>query len=151
MPRASITLRVVSLPTCIAPANYFALGEIRQPSCLAGLYHAIYGTDDFPQGLVGLESRNRVRELIGDEVETLVYVYAACDRSFTYGQIIREAQPKYRDRFTGRVFAFDSSLQSSLCELTLANELGIASSDRAHLERYRKRYNSLLGSFEGGA
>ncbi|HEX7080648.1 MAG TPA: hypothetical protein VF329_06515 [Gammaproteobacteria bacterium] len=120
-----------------------------EPICLAGLYHAVYGTDDFPHMLIGLESREQVRELIGEMAERLVYIYGACDRSFTYRQIIRESGPQYRDRFTGRTFALDHSLLSSLCELTLANELEIASRDKAHLEKYRKQYLTLFGSFEG--
>jgi|SRR5690606_31474626 len=119
-----------------------------EPICLAGLYHAVYGTDDFPHMLIGLENREQVREVIGEMAERLVYVYGACDRSFTYRQIIREPEPQYRDRFTGRTFVLDHSLLSSLCELTLANELEIASRDKAHLAAYRERYLTLFGSFE---
>src|SRR5690606_7923389 len=91
--------------------------------------------------LAGLLSPKIVsKEILDRPTERLVYVYGACDRSFTYRQIIREPEPQYRDRFTGRTFVLDHSLLSSLCELTLANELEIASRDKAHLAAYRERY-----------
>ncbi|WP_198347735.1 DUF6817 domain-containing protein [Nocardia terrae] len=56
---------------------------------LAGLCHAMYGTDGFNQPLVDLSQRPTVAALIGDRAEALVYFYCSCDRQAVY----RNSQP----------------------------------------------------------
>lgn len=43
----------------------------------AGLCHAFYGTDGFPTALLPLARRAELAEVIGEEAESLVYLYAA--------------------------------------------------------------------------
>lgn len=45
-----------------------------QNVCLAGLYHSIYGTDEFDQSVRVL--RERVKELIGEYSENLVFIFS---------------------------------------------------------------------------
>lgn len=52
----------------------------RDALCLAGLYHAVYGTDGISGRLVELGARKAIAAVIGDEAERMVYLYAACDR-----------------------------------------------------------------------
>src|SRR5690349_17729944 len=51
---------------------------------LAGLAHAVYGTDGFDLVLLAPTDRGTLRDLVGDPAESLVYLYGACDRSRTW-------------------------------------------------------------------
>jgi hypothetical protein len=91
----------------------------------AGLCHAVYGTDGFPQALVDHLSRGQVRDVIGHEAEQTVYLYASCDRRFVFPQLGSD-HLRFRDRFTDEVFAPDPAGLRDFVELTFANELDVA-------------------------
>ncbi|MDT0308138.1 hypothetical protein RM780_14365 [Streptomyces sp. DSM 44917] len=97
---------------------------------LAGLCHAFYGTDGFPTALLPLERRPQLAALIGIEAESLVYLYAGCDRRATYPALPSE-DGAFRDRFTGQTFVPSPRRRRDFAELTAANELDIAASDPA--------------------
>lgn len=91
---------------------------------LAGLAHAVYGTDGFGPLLVELSDRPIVVKVIGERAEALVYLYASCDRAATYPGI-DNSPVIFRDRFTGKDFQpADADLRAFL-ELTAANELDV--------------------------
>ncbi|WP_158888000.1 alpha/beta fold hydrolase [Amycolatopsis anabasis] len=92
---------------------------------LAALCHAIYGTDGFPHPLLPLDRRARLRAAIGDEAETLVHRYGACDRSKTYPHLGATPLP-LTDRFTGEVADLATTDLADFALLTLANELDVA-------------------------
>ncbi|MFB4299987.1 alpha/beta fold hydrolase [Actinomadura sp. NTSP31] len=92
---------------------------------LATLCHAAYGTDGFPHALLPLDRRARLRETIGDEAESLVYLYDACDRSETYARLGAAPLP-LTDRFTGEVVALAGADLTGFALLTVANELDVA-------------------------
>ena len=94
--------------------------------CLAGLCHAVYGTDGFAVALRGLGRRPEVAETIGADVEELVYLYASCDRKFLYPQIGFDDRISFRDRFTGQVFSLSEERLRQFADLTLANECDVA-------------------------
>ncbi len=97
----------------------------------AGLCHAAYGTDGFPKALLSLDRRSELQSVIGSDSEHLVYLYASCDRNFTYATIGSSRAVRFRDRFTGEIF---EPLASDLCcfaELTFANELDLVEQSRA--------------------
>ena len=55
---------------------------LSQDICIAGLFHAVYGTTYFKHNLT--ISREEVRELIGDYAEHLVYTFCSMpDRTTT--------------------------------------------------------------------
>ena len=54
---------------------------------LAGLCHAVYGTDGFATALLNLDERQRLSVAVGPDVEAVVYFYGSCDRGFFYPQI----------------------------------------------------------------
>ncbi|MGH8544998.1 MAG: DUF6817 domain-containing protein [Gammaproteobacteria bacterium] len=116
--------------------------------CMAGLYHAVYGTDGFPDQLVPLDQRETIATLVGSEAEKLVYFYGACDRSYFYQEISLGDNPSYRDRFTGETFKPTRNVVSSFCELTFANELEIASKTKAFFDQY-PHITKLFNRFEG--
>jgi hypothetical protein len=114
--------------------------------CLAGLYHAVYGTAGFDDALLPLARRADVAAVIGPLAEALVYLFAACDRADFYPRLARrEAPVRMRDRFTGTDLALDAPALAGLCELTLANELDIAlHGDGAVRESQAHRVAALL-------
>jgi hypothetical protein len=92
---------------------------------LAGLSHAMYGTDGFATALLRLEERPLLQSVIGKEVEGLVYIYASCDRSKVYARL-GDAPLDFRDRFTQTSFLLSEPEAAALVEMTVVNELDIA-------------------------
>ncbi|MFF8277481.1 DUF6817 domain-containing protein [Streptomyces lateritius] len=92
---------------------------------LAGLCHAFYGTDGFARNLLPLERREELAAAIGAEAEELVYLYASCDRDFSYAGL-REEDGPFRDRFTSAVRTPTLRRRADFAELTAANELDLA-------------------------
>jgi hypothetical protein len=99
-----------------------ASGEL----ALAGLCHAVYGTDGFPVSLLTIDRRDLVSEAIGTEAESIVYLYASCDRQFLYPQIGTEGVVTFRDRFTSNITVPTAKQIQLLVDLTLANEADVA-------------------------
>ncbi len=91
---------------------------------LAGLCHAVYGTDGFDHPLVDLSCRADVAGVVGPDAEAVVYRYASCDRRFTFPHLGRDPV-KFRDRFTGEVDAVEPTQLQEFMELTFANELDV--------------------------
>ncbi len=92
----------------------------------AGLCHACYGTDGFHTALLDLRQRNQLRRVIGDEVEQVVYLYASCDRGYTYPRLAAVTLDEFRDRFIGAIRTPSKQSLHDFMELTFANELDIA-------------------------
>jgi hypothetical protein len=92
---------------------------------LAGLCHAFYGTDGFATALGSPGRRDELAAITGEEAERLVYLYASCDRRFSYPHLAEPAGP-FKDRFTDTVLHPSLSLRRDFAELTAANELDIA-------------------------
>jgi hypothetical protein len=92
---------------------------------LAGLCHAFYGTDGFATALGDSSCRDELAAVIGQEAERLVYLYASCDRRFSYPRLAERTGP-FKDRFTGTVLRPPLALRQDFAELTAANELDIA-------------------------
>ena len=135
--------------------TYKLLMEWNNPAyiCDAGLYHAVYGTH--PMKRLGISHaeyspshRPKIREIIGEESEQLVYLYGACDRDYLYPQI---GSPKaiYRDRFTGMKLDLSSEKLKGILEITMANELEICISGTLFKENNRNNYIELFNRFKG--
>jgi hypothetical protein len=93
--------------------------------CLAGLAHAVYGTDGFAPHLLELEERHLLTAAAGSEAEALVYLYASCDRGAVYPQFERPGPIEFRDRFTGKASRPSEDELRDFADLTLANEFEI--------------------------
>jgi catechol 2,3-dioxygenase-like lactoylglutathione lyase family enzyme len=91
----------------------------------AGLCHACYGTDGYPQTLLALAERPVLAALIGTRAESLVYLYGSCDRGAVYRALGRAGPVSFRDRFTGRMHTPPEPDVRAFTELTAANELDI--------------------------
>src|SRR5690242_5488183 len=74
--------------------TYSLLSEWGNPEfvCDAGLYHAVYGTQPMkelgiPHKDYSASDRPKIAAIIGPQAESLVYLYAACDRDYFYPNI----------------------------------------------------------------
>ncbi|APU44872.1 hypothetical protein BSL84_32360 [Streptomyces sp. TN58] len=114
----------------------------------AGLCHAFYGTDGFPEVLLPLARRAELAEVIGGEAEAIVYLYAACDRAASY-PALGHARASYRDRFTGGVHSPALEARRDLAELSAANELDLARVDPAFRAAWGGELLALFGRLRG--
>jgi hypothetical protein len=117
--------------------------------CAAGLYHAVYGTDGYQPALMPLADRNVISTLIGPEAEALAYLYGACDRKDFYPRIGTGDQLMFADRFTNSKYAIERVQLAALCELTIANELEIASDSAEFRARNGASISRLLERMSG--
>jgi hypothetical protein len=117
--------------------------------CVAGLYHAVYGTDGYNPALTLLDGRKSIAALIGTTAEELAYLYGACNRNVFYPRIGTEAQLRFADRFTNTEYAIEASQLTSLCELILANELEIASNSAEFRAKYGAALSKLFERMSG--
>ncbi|GAB2812366.1 hypothetical protein GCM10027176_16100 [Actinoallomurus bryophytorum] len=113
---------------------------------LAGLCHAFYGTDGFPTALGDVNRRDELAAVIGDEAEHLVYLYAACDRDFSYSRLAVDGAP-YKDRFTGIESHETPQTRRDIAEITAANELDLAQVNEDFREAYGPALLGLLTSW----
>ncbi|XVQ11101.1 DUF6817 domain-containing protein [Spirillospora sp. CA-255316] len=113
---------------------------------LAGLTHAFYGTDGFPQALGNIGERHVLSAAVGAQAEELVYFYGACDRAHTYPGIAN-AGGTYRDRFTGTTCIPPEPLRKAFAEITVANELDIMRVSAEMRARHGKELRELFLSW----
>ena len=115
----------------------------RDPLCVAGLYHAIYGTGGIRGELIPLARRSVIVGIIGAEAEAIVYLYAACDRDAFHPRIGTPRATEFVDRFTASEYSIPVSMLADFCELTLANELELARASAAFLAKHRRELAEL--------
>ena len=102
--------------------------EADEPTCLAGLCHAAYGTQGFPTALVPVTSRATLRDAIGADAEAIVYRYGACDREATYPGL-GSVKATFTDRFTGSLEVVSGDALRAFALVTIANELDLVRLD----------------------
>jgi len=117
----------------------------RPALCLAGLYHAVYGTDGIRGSLVALEHRSAIAGIIGSEAESVAYLYGACDRDAFHPRIGTGAPLQFVDRFTLSEYPIQDTALRDFCELTLANELDLVQSSDAFSIKHRGELARLAG------
>ncbi|MEV4135434.1 DUF6817 domain-containing protein [Dactylosporangium sp. NPDC049742] len=112
---------------------------------LAGLAHAVYGTDGFDLRLLDPADRATLRYLIGEAAERLVYLYGACDRGRTWRQLPDTG--KVWNRFTNEAESLDPVLLRPFADLSIVNELDVVEQDPAVAEQYGADFRSLFTSW----
>jgi hypothetical protein len=112
---------------------------------LAGLAHAVYGTDGFDLALLDPADRATLRTLIGTPAENLVYLYGACDRGRTWRQLADSGE--VWNRFTNQVEALDPALLQPFVDISIVNELDVVERDPAVAERYGAYLRTLFASW----
>ncbi len=120
--------------------------------CLAGLCHAVYGTDGFETALLDISQRDEVKAAIGEGAEAFVYFYASCDRKFFY-PLIGCRPLRFRDRFTQAEFEPAENMVCACVELLLANDVEISYREerfldytRAHVSEFFLRSKDFVSS-----
>ena len=116
----------------------------RDALCIAGSYHAIYGTHGFQPALASIAARSRIAEIIGAEAESIVYRYGSCDRDLFHPRIGGPEQLRLADRFARSEHVMSEPQLRDFCELTFANELELASAGAMR----PKRRTELTDLFE---
>ncbi|WP_430502906.1 DUF6817 domain-containing protein [Micromonospora trifolii] len=109
---------------------------------LAGLTHAVYGTDGFPRGLLHWSDRDSLRSVVGTAAETLVYLYGACDRDRTWLSLT-DTTTVY-DRFIGQPWRLDASQLVAFVDLSIVNELDVIEQNPAMLTDHGTYFNELF-------
>jgi hypothetical protein len=121
----------------------------REAVCLAGLYHAVYGTDGITGALVGLRERGAIAATIGTEAEALAYLYGACARDVFHPRIGTPQQLRFADRFRGSEYAISERSLRDFCEITVANEIELARANERFRHKHRKALAHLFARMQG--
>ena len=95
----------------------------RPALCDAGLFHSIYGTEHFEPTAVPLTRRDEVRQLIGEEAESLVWLYSMMRRDQFFQDLGKDRNPSVQHRETGEQIALSGTQHQDLLTLLLANSL----------------------------
>lgn len=92
--------------------------------CLGGMFHSIYGTQQFQGFTLPLERRGEVRAMIGERAEQLGYWNCAMYRPTFDETAIRGEPPfRYEDRITGEVIELSEGDFDDLCRIHLCDWL----------------------------
>ncbi|TRU11014.1 MAG: hypothetical protein EWV75_12935 [Microcystis wesenbergii Mw_QC_S_20081001_S30D] len=110
--------------------------------CLAGLCHALYGTQTFPVALVSFSKRQEIAALIGEEAEKLAYYYSIITRQhFTENLKKNTNNLAIKSRLDGSIIPIQESEFIQLLEIFLADHLEQIFSINY---RYRYQYQSFF-------
>jgi len=109
---------------------------------LAGLTHAVYGTDGFARSLLAWSDRDSLQSVVGRTAEALVYLYGACDRTRTWPSLADTAT--VHDRFTGRPERMSVSQLVPFVDLSIVNELDVIEQNPAMLEKHGDYFGDLF-------
>jgi hypothetical protein len=112
---------------------------------LAGLAHAVYGTDGFDVVLLDPADRTTLRDIIGESAERLVYLYGACDRGRTWQRLPDTGE--VWNRFTNEIESLGPRLLQPFVDLSIVNELDVVEQDRALAEKFGDYFRSLFTSW----
>ncbi len=107
---------------------------LAEPVRLAGLTHAVYGTDGFDVTLVDRDDRAAVRALVGDQAELIVYRYGGCDRARTWASLAGAAE--VWSRFEDRGERLGPDELRSFVDLSIVNELDVVEQSAAIAGQY---------------
>jgi hypothetical protein len=88
--------------------------------CSAGMFHSIYGTQQFSGFMLPVDRRGEVRELIGDRAERLGYLNCAMDRA-SFDRAVGQTTGPYRftDRLTRETVELTAQDFEDLCRVHL--------------------------------
>jgi hypothetical protein len=120
--------------------------------CRAGMFHSIYGTEQFQGFTVPLERRPEIRSLIGERAERLAYLNCAMDRASLDRAAERGVEPyRVRDRVTGEEVSLSRSEFDGLCRVHLYDWLEQVPRSRLGWGYRRAAYRRLAERLGGAA
>ena len=95
----------------------------RPALCDAGLFHSIYSTEHFEQTAVPLTRRDEVRQLIGEEAESLVWLFCMMRRETFFLDLGKDRSPSVEHRESGERILLSRAQHQDLLTLLFANSL----------------------------
>ncbi len=94
--------------------------ECNEATCVAGLFHSIYGTQTFAHSLLDHSQRGYVRSLIGVAAEQLVYFFSTTDRN-KYFDNIGASDVMLLNTIDGELVEVPSATLNALVAIEVAN------------------------------
>ncbi len=91
-----------------------------EATCVAGLFHSVYGTKTFAHSLLDHSQRGYVRSLIGAEAEQLVFLFSITDRDSFFENIGAE-DVSLLNNVDGELVAVLPQTLSALVAIEVAN------------------------------
>jgi len=95
----------------------------RPALCDAGLFHSIYSTEHYELTAVPLTMRDEVRQLIGEEAESLVWLFCMMRREPFFLDLGKGRNPFVQHRETGEQIPLSGTQYQDLLTLLFANSL----------------------------
>lgn len=92
--------------------------------CDAGLFHSIYSTEYYELTAVPLSMRDEVRQVIGEEAESLVWLFCMLRRDTLFDQNLdKDKEFSVQHRLTGEWIPLSAGQFHDLLAMTFANSL----------------------------
>jgi hypothetical protein len=95
--------------------------EARPALCDAGLFHSVYSTEHYELKAIPLSMRDEVRQLIGDEAESLVWLFCMMRRKTLGQNLRRDEHLSVQHRLTGEWIPLTKAQFQDLVTMTFAN------------------------------
>ena len=95
--------------------------EARPALCDAGLFHSVYSTEHYELKAIPLSMRDEVRQLIGDEAESLVWLFCMMRRETLYQNLRKDRDFSVQHRLTGEWIPLTEGQFHDLITMTFAN------------------------------
>lgn len=95
--------------------------KARPVLCDAGLFHSIYSTDHYELRAIPLSMRDEVRQLIGDEAESLVWLFCMMRRETLYQNLDKGTDFSVQHRLTGERIPLTDGQFRDLVTMSYAN------------------------------
>jgi hypothetical protein len=118
--------------------------EARPALCDAGLFHSVYGTEYYEHLAIPLTMRNEVQQLIGDEAESLAWLFCMIRRETLFENPGPEGEYRVQHRLTDEWLPLTKIQFQDLLTLNIANCLEpfprCSWSERRHLRGYLRKY-----------
>jgi hypothetical protein len=120
--------------------------------CRAGMFHSIYGTQQFQGFKVPLEQRQEVRALIGTRAEMLAYLNCAMDRA-SFDSVLDQDSELYcfKDRISGEEVRLSRADYDDLCAVHLYDWLEQVPRSRYGYGYRRASYRRMAERVGGAA
>jgi len=134
-----------------AVAVYRDLKEWGCPEHFArvGLFHSMYGTEQFQLFTLPLERRFEVQEMIGEGPERIAWLNCAIERHHFDQQVLKKSGPfRILDRFTGELVEVSDDDFEALCLVHLCD--WAEQVERSNIWDYRRTAMETLAQRVGG-
>jgi hypothetical protein len=97
--------------------------EARPALCDAGLFHSVYGTECYELQAIPLTMRNEVQQLIGEEAESLAWLFCMIRRESLYENPGHDGEWRVQHRLTDEWLPLTKIQFQDLLTLNIANTL----------------------------